>query len=117
MVCKSQLCLLGYPALQIVFAKICGWAYGFMITIAPVKKGMELLYDYGGSYCESPSQLTSLRRIITATFTLLTGDCSTTTASSRDEQSSRRSAHIQLPAVCTLSEALPSEQLETNPTR
>jgi hypothetical protein len=39
-------------AVQIVFAKICGWAYGFMITHSPVKKGIEVLYDYGHSYCE-----------------------------------------------------------------
>lgn len=38
--------------MQIVYAKICGWAYGFMITHSPVKKGAEVLYDYGQSYCE-----------------------------------------------------------------
>lgn len=37
---------------QIVYASICGWAYAFMTTVMPVSKGMELLYDYGHSYCE-----------------------------------------------------------------
>jgi hypothetical protein len=43
--------------MQIVFAKICGWAYGFMITTNPVKKGIEVLYDYGHSYCECSMRL------------------------------------------------------------
>lgn len=38
---------------QIVCASICGWGYAFMVTILPVQKGYELLYDYGHSYCES----------------------------------------------------------------
>jgi hypothetical protein len=38
--------------LQIVCASICGWAYAFMITIQPVRKDYEVLYDYGYSYCK-----------------------------------------------------------------
>jgi len=39
-------------ALQIVFAKICGWAHAFMVTTDTVQQGQELLYDYGHSYCK-----------------------------------------------------------------
>lgn len=38
--------------LQIVCVSICGWAYAFMITIQPVRKDYEVLYDYGYSYCK-----------------------------------------------------------------
>lgn len=37
---------------QISFISICGWAYAFMVTVAPVPKGQECLYDYGWGYCE-----------------------------------------------------------------
>lgn len=37
---------------QIVCARICGWPYTFMVTTDDVKKGQELLYDYGHSYCK-----------------------------------------------------------------
>lgn len=44
---------------QIVCASICGWGYAFMVTVLPVQKGYELLYDYGHSYCESTACVVS----------------------------------------------------------
>lgn len=45
-------CFVTPCALQIVFAKVCGWAHAFMVTIDTVQQGQELLYDYGHSYCK-----------------------------------------------------------------
>ena len=45
----SPLCL---PACSIISVNVRGWPYLFVVTTRDVEAGQELLYSYGGGYCE-----------------------------------------------------------------